>query len=79
MQLLIYKLQKYLMKIYLNNLKKYLTVIYEKQKRQNYSNNYNKLISKVSFCKSFIPRKLAPAKAGIESKNEILPVNSIKI
>ena len=34
-------------------------------------------ISIVSFDISFNPRKLAPAKAGIESKNEILPESTL--
>ena len=67
------------MKIYLNNLKNF-TVIYENKKDKIIAIITNKLISNVSFCISFNPRKLAPVKAGIESKNEIFPrVNSIKI
>ena len=34
-------------------------------------------ISKDSLGISFNPRKLAPAKAGIESKNEILPESTL--
>ena len=51
--------------------------MYENRKDKTTAIIINKLISKVSFCISFNPRKLAPVKAGIESKNEILPESTL--
>ena len=45
--------------------------MYENIKDKTIAIITKKLISKVSFFISFNPRKLAPVKAGIESKNEI--------
>ena len=51
--------------------------MYENRKEKIIAIITNKLISKDSLGIFFNPRKLAPAKAGIESKNEILPESTL--
>ena len=58
-------------------LKKNFTVIYENKKDRIIAIITNKFISIDSFGISFKPRKLAPAKAGIESKKEIFPESTL--